>query len=201
MVSVINALRGEHANIGRLLDVLERQVAMFEDGRGPDYEIIDSILEYFLDYPELCHHPKEDLVYRRLLRRDPGLRERIPDLKIEHLWLGGLTRRLAKVIRNVHLDAEMPRRQVAGLAREFLDAYREHIRMEEDELFIAALSHLDSEDWAEIAMSVNDPADPLFGPGVGESFQALYREIMTLEDASRAAEPQAGTARVGGTAA
>ncbi len=201
MVSVINALRGEHANIGRLLGVLERQIAMFEDGRGPDYEILDSLLEYFLDYPELCHHPKEDLVYRRLMRRNPGLSERIPDLKVEHAWLAGLTHRLAEVIRNVHLDAEMPRRQVAGLAREFLDAYQEHMRMEEDEFFTAALCHLDSGDWAKIAMSINDPADPLFGPKVGESFQALYREIMTLDQASRAAQPQAGTARVGGTAA
>lgn len=199
MVSVIDALREEHANIRRLLDVLARQIAMFEDGQGPDYEIIDSILEYFLDYPELCHHLKEDLVYQRLLRRAPRLVEQLPDLKVEHAWLAGLTHRLATAIRNVHLDAEMPRRQIATLAREFLDAYDEHIRMEEDEFFTAALCHLDSGDWAKIAMSVNDPADPLFGPKVGESFEALYREIMILDRASRAAETEARAA--GGTAA
>lgn len=201
MVSVINGLREEHANIGRLLGVLERQIAMFEDGRAPDYEIIDSILEYFLDYPELCHHPKEDLVYRRLLHRNPGLAEQLPDLKVEHAWLAGLTHRLADVFRNVHLDAEMPRRQVVVLAREFVDAYQEHIRMEEDEFFTAALCNLDSGDWAKIAMSINDPEDPLFGPKVGKSFQALYREIMMLDQTSGAAQAEAGTARIGPTAA
>ena len=37
-MTVVDTLRDEHRNISRLLDVLERQIQIFEEDAGPDYE-------------------------------------------------------------------------------------------------------------------------------------------------------------------
>jgi len=29
----------------------------------PDYEILQTIIQYFQDYPESCHHPKEEMIF------------------------------------------------------------------------------------------------------------------------------------------
>ena len=66
MANIIERIRDEHANMAKLLDALERQVAVFDGGGKPDYEIVLSVLDYFLDYPDRCHHPKEDLLARKI---------------------------------------------------------------------------------------------------------------------------------------
>ena len=71
MVTVIYTLREEHRNIARLLNALEHQIEIFARAGAPDYDVIRGIAEYFLDYPDRCHHPKEDVVFDRLCARFP----------------------------------------------------------------------------------------------------------------------------------
>ena len=50
MTQIVDRLRQEHAQMAVLLDVLERQLAVFKAGETPDYGTIHSILDYFLTY-------------------------------------------------------------------------------------------------------------------------------------------------------
>ena len=60
MTYVIEILRQEHRNIEKLLRVLERELSVFDRGERPDYEVVLAVIDYFKDYPESCHHPKEE---------------------------------------------------------------------------------------------------------------------------------------------
>jgi hypothetical protein len=71
MTYMIEVLRREHYNIESLLRVLERELIVFERGDRPDYEVIRAVIIYFMDYPDSCHHPKEDLIVEKLKARDP----------------------------------------------------------------------------------------------------------------------------------
>ena len=57
--------------MAKLFDILERQIEIYGGGGRPDDAIIRDILDYCLGYPTLCHHPKEDLVYRKLSVSSP----------------------------------------------------------------------------------------------------------------------------------
>lgn len=59
----IDLLLREHRNIDLLLAALQRELEIFEGGIGPDYEVIRAIISYFEVYPELYHHPQEDLIF------------------------------------------------------------------------------------------------------------------------------------------
>ena len=63
---VIERLSREHRNIEKLLAVLERELEVFDLGDRPDYEVIRAVISYFEVYPEVYHHPQEDLVFARL---------------------------------------------------------------------------------------------------------------------------------------
>ena len=60
---IIERLCQEHRNIETLLTVLERELEIFDRGDRPDYEVIRAIISYFEVYPEVYHHPQEDLVF------------------------------------------------------------------------------------------------------------------------------------------
>jgi len=81
---IIELLSQEHRNIERLLAVLERELEIFDRGGRPDYEVIRAIISYFEVYPEVYHHPQEDLIFAKLKIRDPAAAAKIGDLAREH---------------------------------------------------------------------------------------------------------------------
>ena len=178
MASLIDVLRQDHADLTRRLDVFERQIAFFGKGDEPDYEVIRCVLEYCLDYPDKCHHPKEDLIYRRLAAFGPDANWPVADLQAEHETLAALTRRIADTIDQVLQEAEIPRSRVDAAAREFLSAYRHHMESEEKVFFPAALSLLDARDWAEIDAEMATGEDPLFGELTERRFAALRQYVL-----------------------
>ena len=40
MTNIIDSLHQDHANLAKLLDALERQLALFDEGETPDYDIV-----------------------------------------------------------------------------------------------------------------------------------------------------------------
>ena len=181
MAKIMDRLRQEHVDMAKLLDIFERQIALFRRGDGTDYDLIESVLDYSLTYPDLCHHPKEDLVYQALRIRDPEAAEAVGDLLADHEQLASLTRRIATALRHILQDSNMPREWFAGQATGFIDAYRRHMEMEEKLFFPAALRSLGKTDWAEIDVRVTDRDDPLFGSKVEKQFQSLRDEILSLD--------------------
>ena len=66
---IIERLSQEHRNIEKLLAILERELEVFDRGDRPDYEVIRAVISYFEVYPEVYHHPQEDLVLAKLRTR------------------------------------------------------------------------------------------------------------------------------------
>ncbi len=84
MHEILEMLCQEHRDTVGLLNALEKQVATFERGDAPDYEVIGATLEYFLNFPDLHHHPKENLVFTKLRERDASAAASVGDLHREH---------------------------------------------------------------------------------------------------------------------
>lgn len=180
MPNIMMLLQVDHGNMAKLLDVIQQQVMNMTRGVPVNYSLLESAFTYLLGYPEQCHHPKEELVYRKLLSRCPDMAESLNDLVEEHEKLGTLTGNLSRAIRESLRD---PRAANKGLARqlgEFLDFYRHHMIEEEQQFFPAALQLLSRDNFAEIDFTLFDQADPLFNREIDERFAELRDEIMRL---------------------
>ena len=180
MSQVLEQLRLDHGRMRQLLRIIEEQLALYRSGRAPDFELLGQIIEYTLNFPDLIHHPTEDLVFKRLLQRDPASADQILDLLADHARLGALTRRFAAALHNVAHDVEMPRDLFEGIAQEYLDETHRHMVLEETGFFPRALLRLKSEDWAEIDTAIASPEDPLFGDTLADEYRKLHRWILDL---------------------
>ena len=160
MSETIDKLRTDHRNLARLMDIIAREVRVFEAGDLPDYDLVASVLA-------------------KLRQRDPDIAITVGDLDREHEKLGTLTRRFAAALDNVMQDAELPRDWFVEVASEYLDFQRRHMQMEEVLFFPAALRALSEDDWRELATDAPSADDPLFGgtDAQGE-YDALLEEIM-----------------------
>jgi hemerythrin-like domain-containing protein len=183
---VIEVLRQEHYNIERLLRVLERELSVFNRGDRPDYEVILAVLEYFKDYPDSCHHPKEDIIFERLKLRDPVRATSVGDLEYEHREGAKRLRRVSLAVERVVSDQDLLRQTVVAIISDFISHERQHMAMEERTLFPAALNALRPEDWADIALKLADRDDPLYLPEFDQKFNKLRQNILEMEDEAEA---------------
>src|ERR1700692_3178463 len=135
---IIERLSQEHRNIEKLLAVLERELEVFDRGDRPDYEVIRAVISYFEVYPEVYHHPQEDLVFAKLTNRDPAAAAKVGDLAREHQKGTERLRRVAHAVENVLADAEVLRQNVDTIVRDFIEHERRHIMMEDRDFFPAA---------------------------------------------------------------
>jgi len=183
---IIELLSGEHRNIEKLLTVLERELEIFDRGGRPDYEVIRTIISYFTVYPEVYHHPQEDLVFAKLKTRDPAAAARVGDLAGEHQKGADRLRRVAHAVDSVLVDEEVLRETVDAIIRDFIEHERRHMMMEDRYFFPAALKELKPQDWTEIASALTARKDPLFSDTAEARFEALRAHILQLEQEAEA---------------
>ena len=189
MTDVIEVLRQEHRNIESLLRVLERELSVFDRGERPDYEVVLAVIDYFKDYPDSCHHPKEDMIVEKLKARDPIAMATIGDLEAEHQEGTRRLRRVAQAVERVLSDQDLLRQNVDNIIRDFINHERQHMAMEERVVFPAALNTLRPEDWADIALKLADRSDPFYQPGFEQKFNRVRRDIVKREVEAEAERP------------
>ena len=160
MMQILDILREEHGNIEKLLLVLERELRVFNRAERPDYHVVQSVIEYFQDYPDCCHHPKEDVIFEKLKARDPATAASVGNLEAEHAKGSKRLRQVARAVENILADREILRETVDKIIRDFIDNERQHMAMEESVFFPAAVEVLRPQDWAEIYARLTARKDP-----------------------------------------
>jgi len=140
-----------------------------------------------IHHPDTCHHPKEDVIFERLVARDAAAAASIGDLETEHREGAKRLRLVAETVEAVLNDKDLPHSTVSDIIYDFMECEREHMMMEERTVFPAALKVLRPADWAEIALKLADREDPLSQPGLEQKFNTLRRKILELEEEAEAA--------------
>ena len=146
----LEELYADHANVRVLLQLPESEMERYRNGAVPDFELLHSIVNDIAVFQNLVHHPREDLVYERLIRRDPTSVEPILDLLTDHARLALLSHRFAAALSDVANSVEVPRGWFDQLLSDCIMALRSHMDMEEKKFFPRAADHLTDEDWHEI---------------------------------------------------
>ena len=180
MSTIIQRLQRDHVNLARLLDVLEGQLATFHDGGSPDYDVIEDAMHYMTHYPDQTHHPLEDAVFERLIRRDPEAAGLVEALHGEHRILFDMGAQFLRTLEAALSESLFEREALDSEARAYVAFHRAHVQREEAQAFPRALKSLDETDWAALE-AVNPPqVDPLFGETVAEEYRDLADEIAAL---------------------
>jgi hemerythrin-like domain-containing protein len=172
MTEAIRLLRIEHHQANAMLKSIEEQI---ESAAGIDLALMQSIADYFADYPDQCHHPVEDVVFRRMEKRDPARAAAVVEILSDHRKISEITGKLVAAVEKASNDGDQD--GLRSVMREFVDQYRSHIDSEERDFFPLALEMLRDDDWAEVGYEVFDSQDPLYNLDVEERFRRLRDDI------------------------
>jgi len=173
MVDPVEVWHNEHAHFSRLLKILDQQVITFYEGLHPNYDLMRNIVYYLRHFSDRFHHPREDVAFARLVRRDPAMRLPVNRLLQEHRVIAVAGDGLMRCLDDVAADAMVERSRLEAAAAAYLVYYRHHLATEEQEVLPRAAQVLTKSDWQAVAAAVPQGADPLFG----EESEARYREL------------------------
>ena len=169
--------RAEHVNFASLLDILERQLDLFNRGKPPDYGMMLDIMFYMTHYPDVLHHPKEELAFARLKEREPGSGTILDRLTEQHARLKQCGDALVIALDDIVNGSITRREHVEAPGRTYIAELRSHMETEETQVLPLAEKVLRAGDWASIETAIRHVDDPLFSKTGGERYAALRRQI------------------------
>lgn len=162
MNKVLNVLCSDHANFGKLLNVIERQAEDIAAGNAPELTIMAQAVAYLEGYPTLYHHPLEDAVYWRLRAVQPDKAVDVAAVLYEHAAVRQLLTRLKHALIHFNPSDTVSAIRLAKAAQAFVDAQWLHMEYERTGLFQVAATNLTAADWAAIMEDVPRAIDPIF---------------------------------------
>ena len=183
MTHAIRVLTREHERLAALLRVMDDLLDEFDEGALPDFRLLGYISQYLTGYPEKVHHPKEDLIYRRLRKRAAG--NGAGDLVHEHEELSSLTRDFANAVTEGKKSPADWQVRLNGTMRSLVDSYRHHMAMVEKHFFPAAERELSESDWAEVTYAISEQVDPLFDAATRDFEFLRDRILATAQEYAR----------------
>jgi hemerythrin-like domain-containing protein len=171
---ILQALDEEHHFQQRLLKLLEKQVAHLNQRQPPDYEVMHGVMRYMTNYPDRFHHPKEDLVFGKVVDRDPTLEPQVSTLLQEHGTIVARGAELLALIDRCRADpAQADTNALRKSAHAYIGQLRRHMDAETLRYFPLAQRVLRRADWADVAARMEPILDPVFGEEVADGFHTL----------------------------
>jgi hemerythrin-like domain-containing protein len=176
--AAIDSLRREHAQMRSVLVLIGRELDHLERMGAADYVLIANALYYMRKFPGHVHHPKEDLIFRRLAERDPAWKPEVEKLRSQHEEIYALEDELIERALDNPAPGSEAVAELAGKGRRYLQLQRQHSETEERELFPRAEALLTAQDWSALAGRMHSAEDPLFGRTGSGRYRMLYEHLL-----------------------
>ena len=169
-------LVADHENLAAVLDVLEREIALYdqpeERERNPDLPLLHEIMDYIHDYPEAFHHPLEEAAFDYLQEQGLGDATAIQRIRTEHEELDRQSSQTRELLQAIESDQPVLLRKLQEQIGEFLKMQRQHMQHEEDTVF-TAIRELDEQACETIRSRVHPRMDPLRANDAAQQFERL----------------------------
>lgn len=180
MSNIIDQLHLDHVNVSKVLNLLTQQHKIMQTDEAPDYVLISYILNYFHNYPDHIHHPKENAVFEEYLKHHDESQDTLRALMVEHKDMAQLTRDLREIIDSVLDGAIVAKDSLVQQLADFIDRQQQHMDTEEGRVFPLLRKTLTSNDFQRIDANLPPKEDPLFGEVVQKQYEALYQHIINM---------------------
>ncbi len=176
--AILIELQRDHERFRRVIAVLEGALERLRRGESEEWKLLADTFEYFEAYPDLVHHPREDILYGYCRKACGVALPALEGLEVEHENMVEITTMLRRQLEGVLADGMVDRDMLIRQIEEYLTMQKAHIQREETKIFPLLLALLDEEEWMTLSEVAAGQADPLFDDESRQAYDALYRRII-----------------------
>ena len=121
-------------------------------------------------------------MFVRLAKRDPHLAKLIAEVERAHRTIGSAGKQLLAALKRLPQDGRVVKAAVATRIGDYVSAMREHMAIEERDLFPRARQVLDDHDLAEIDRAFTRVIDPIFEASLRDAYAAYSPLVRYLAE-------------------
>ena len=172
---IMDQLHEDHLHYLELLDLLDSNLKNPGDGA---YLRMRLIMNYLSRYPDVFHHPYENVIFAEVLQHAPGLADVVESLLEEHTRFYASSQTLLEELDAVVSGHIVRKQMIMDAAQTYSTALKKHIELEENRVYPVIAEKMSARDWDRIRASLDVVQDPVYGPAVREEFKSLYNQIV-----------------------
>ena len=178
----LQIIRDEHASLAAMLQSMRLMVQKGPtDNRRQFFDVLRGMLFYIDEFPERLHHPKEsNLLFPKVVKLAPKVMGAVDKLERDHMRSEKAARELQHLLLAWDLLGPSRRGAFEEAVGHYIDAYLEHMNLEENVILPEAERCLSDEDWRLLNAAFAENADPLTGQyRPTEAYERLFSLIVT----------------------
>jgi hemerythrin-like domain-containing protein len=151
------------------------------DNRRQFFDVLRGMLFYIDEFPERLHHPKEsNLLFPKVVMLAPKVMGAVDKLERDHMRSEKAARDLQHMLLAWDLLGSGRRAAFEEAMGQYIDAYLEHMNLEENVILPEAERCFLDEDWQLLNEAFAKNADPLTGQyRPTEAYERLFTLIVT----------------------
>lgn len=178
-MEALHIIGEEHQSLAAILHAIRFMLKEISAGRlKADVKLFQAMVYYLDAYAEKRHHPKEDLLFRRLPQRTEEGRDALAKLGLQHAAAPQRMAALEKALANYVADNSCFAEFVTAFDS-YAEFYREHMMLEEEVVLPLLRSHLTTADWTELDQAFCAEMAAKSGKdGNEEDFPALFSRLV-----------------------
>ena len=179
MKEILGKLHQDHINVAKLLDLYEKQLKILKKGGNPNYIILRDIMKYMRCYPDVVHHPLEEVIFEKLEEKNKAIADKVHQLYREHKQIDDIGNNLAEILSTIAAGVITSLTEFLENSEKYLQLMRSHMNLEEGEIFPEINKYFTDKDWESVDLVLAKQSDPLFGHKIEEEYQSLYESVLS----------------------
>lgn len=173
---MIKQLSLDHANMARMLHVLDLKYRVLQQGERPNFHLMREVVDYILSYMEDFAVSLEQGYVEQLKEYVPEHSEVAEQMLADYQRLRPRLEALSDDIDMVLMDNILPMDRFADDLKQYLEAHRKYLRQEREELFPLLENRFDAKGTEYFKQTMPSNADKKI-EHLKEAYPELYAEL------------------------
>jgi branched-chain amino acid transport system ATP-binding protein len=179
-MDALRIISEDHNNLWRMATTVDQLAGELEAGAALEPQFLGSVLDYILQFEQQLHYPKEDDYLFRFVRlRNPDFAATLDQLTQDHQATAATHQAIWSNLAAI-VGAELTGSDFAKQLRDYTQALKTHILLEEKQVLPLAYKTLLPDDWLTINQAFLNDNDPQFGAAVQAEFREKYHRIVSV---------------------
>lgn len=144
---VILMIKNEHKYTLMLLSVLREQLAEFDIGKTPDYQLMLDVVHYMSSFPERFNHPTKKSLIQAIIDKDPDNNTDLENLLAEKRQIVDLGNEVIQALKSLLKESTiLKEEQLKIFSKNYVELIESHIELESRLLFTRARNTLSDDE-------------------------------------------------------
>ena len=175
---ILLVIKNEHKYTLMLLSVLREQLAEFDIGKTPDYQLMYDTVHYMIDFPEKFNHPAKNQLIQAIIDKDPENNEVLESLLAEKRQIGPRCKEVIRALKGLLKEESiLKEEQLKIFCKNYIELLESHIEIESQLLFTKARNELSSETLESFHSKLHQDEDQALATIIEERYKELSKVL------------------------